>query len=406
MYRDVMPPAAGGPIKNASQMMESEGVIATLFYRLATDPRLQQVYREPAFYEGFLQPDEVAILRDRGPSAVIEPAANVYLKMFDVMHRSFTWGDWPALAFVSAYVRQFPDEAPAVYDVFLDVTRGVTVDRAAPTRQIETGYLTGLRDRLLSGALAIDAAQPPPLWMTSPGIEFGLGIFRYFPVPSSFTLDLNAADDANLRSVPHVSGALAAAIIRAREAKGGFDSVNALSSVSGMTPDLLAEFRTMKSRMDERLSTPRTGGGDAGWFSRLLVPLLRGSYYAAGAWQVGQALALAGGAFALVAWIVGVLVPGIRVGAQAPARRWWRRVLRAFARGVLAATLPCLASAALYGWDVMPTPTIMAALGVVLGGLTAVGLIAVRRLGIDNHLAVARVILATTAAAAVMGFMY
>ena len=405
MYRDVMPPTPGGALKNASQMMESEGVIATLFYRLATDRRLQQSYREPAFYEGFLEPDEIAGLRDQGPSAVIEPAANVYLKMFDVMHRSFTWGNWPALAFVSAYARRFPDEAPAVYDIFLDVTRGVTVDRAAAARHRDAGYLAGLRDGLLAGDLAIDAAQPPPLWLESPGLEFGLGLFRYFPVPSSFTLDLNAADEADLRSVPHVSAALAGAVIRAREAKGGFAGVNDLSSVNGMTPDLLAEFRAMSTRMEERLSKPRTGGGDAGWFSRLLVPLLRGSYYAAGAWQVGKALSLAGAAFALIAWLIGVLLPSSRVGAPAP-RRWWRRALRAFARGVLAAILPCLASAALYAWDVMPTPGVMAAIGVLLGALAAVGLLAARQLGLADRLAMARVVVATTVAAAVMGLMY
>lgn len=406
MYRDVMPPGPGGALENASQMMASEGVIATLFYRLASDERLKNAYREAAFYEAFLQPDQVAELHRLGPQAVVSAAENIYLKMFDVMHRSFTWGNWPAIAFVSAYAKQFPGEASAVYDVFLDVTRGVTVDRAAHTRHVEPGYLAGLRDRLLAGEITIDAAQARPLWMVSPGMTFGMGIFRYFAVPSPFTFDLNAADVADLRSVSHVSAPVAEAIVLARESRRAFSSVDDLASVNGMTPDLLAQFRTMSRRMEERLAKPRTGGGDADWFSRLMVPLLRGSYYAAGAWQFGLALALGGTAFGLTGWVIGLLLPASRFGLPVSGRRWWRHAVRGFSLGVLAAIVPCLASVALYAWDVMPTPGNMTGLGVFLGTLVALGLLATRRLNMGNRLGIARVVLATTAASAVMGMMY
>ena len=55
-------------------------------------------------------------------SAVVSPIENVYLKLFEVMHRSFAWGDWPAIGLVQGYASRFPDEAGAIYDVFLDVT--------------------------------------------------------------------------------------------------------------------------------------------------------------------------------------------------------------------------------------------------------------------------------------------
>jgi hypothetical protein len=387
-------------------MMESEGVVATLFYRLATDQRLKTTYREAAFYEPFLPAAERETLARLGPPRLIPPDENVYLKIFDVMHRSFKWGDWPAIEFVTAYARRFPDEATAVYDDFLDVTRGVTVEQDAATRQTEPGYLAALRNRLVAGEITIDANQGRPLWMVTPSMSFGMGVFRYFLVPSPFTFDLNAADVADLRSVPGVSAALAEAIVRARRSRGAFASVDDLASVNGMTPDLVTQFKTMSRRMEERLAQPRTGGKDAGWFKDLLVPMLRGSYYAAGAWQFGQAIALAGAAFGLVAWLFGVLFPGAVPGAPASGRRLWRRIARAFGRGMLAATIPCLASVVLYFLDILPTAGNMIALGVFLGGAVALALVAARRVGPGNQIALVRIVLATTAASAVIGMMY
>lgn len=406
LYRDVMPPTPDGPLKNASQMLSSEGVIATLFYRIASDPRLREAYREPAFYEPFLRPDELPVLRTSGPRRVIPPAENVYLKVFDVLHRSFAWGDWPALAFVSAYARQYPDEAPAVYDVFLDVTRGVTVDRAARIRHAEPGFLPALRDRLVSGAVAIDGAQPRPIWMISPSVTFGMGVFRYFLVPSSPTFDLNAADEADLRAVPSVSASLAGAIVRAREARGGFGAVDDLAEVGGMTPDLLAGFKSMAGRMAALRSRPREVRGGPGWLAGWLVPLLRGTYYAAGAWQAGKALVAAGAAFAAVYWLIGTVLPGSTSATPAVARRRWRRMLRRLAGGMAVAVLPGLVSIAVYSRDILPTPIVMAVAGIGLGIVVLLVSAASRRQRLSDHLASARVIAATVAASGVMGAMY
>jgi len=406
MYRDIVPPAPAGALKNGPEMMETEGVIATLFYRLASDERLKTTYREAAFYEPFVQPGQADDLRRVGPQGVILPAENIYLKMFDVMHRSFKWGDWPAIEFVKAYAAQFPDEAAAVYDAFLDVTRGVTVERAALTRQSEPGYLAALRDRLLSGEVAIDANQGRPIWMVSPSMTFGMGVFRYFLAPGSITFDLNSADVGDLRDVPGISASLAAAIVESRESRGAFASVDDLAGIPGITPELLSRFKAMATRMTEQMARPRTGGGDPGWLKDLLVPLLRGSYYAAGAWQFGVALVLAGAAFGLTSWLIGALVPGALFGTTVPVRRWWRRSARGLARGMLAVSIPCLASVGLYARDILPSPAIMGALGLLFGVLVVLAPGAARRLSLNSRLAMARVVIATTAASAVMGLMY
>jgi hypothetical protein len=406
MYRDVMPPAPDGQLKNGPQMMESEGVVGALFYRLATDDRLRNAYRETAFYEQFLPADLAPDLAHGGPRAFFPPAENIYLKLFDVMHRSFTWGPWPALDLVKAYVKQFPDEAPAVYDIFLDVTRGVTVDRAARARHLEPGYLDGLRRRLLAGDVGLDAAQGPPLWMVCPRMTFGMGLFRYFVIPNSFTFDLNAADVADLRSVPGVSAALAEAIVRTRDARGTFDRIEDLVAVPGMTPDLLARFTSMATRMQERLGRGRRQGSDPAWVKSLLAPVLRGSYYAAAAWQYGEAATLSGAAFGLTMWVLGLFGPRRVTAGSAPRRRWWRRAARAVAVGLGAASGPCIASAWLYGMNVMPSLLNMAGVGVAWGIGIAALLTLSGRLPRGNALAFARVALALFVASSVVGLTY
>ena len=248
MYRDVIAPSPGGPLKNASQMLSSEAVIASLFYRLVSDGRLRDSHREPSFYRPFLGTEQPASLA---------PGENVYLKLFDVLHHGFEWNDAPAISFVSAWASRFPEDAPALYDVFLGVTGGITVERGAAGAPGDAGYLAGLRDRVLAGTARLDGNLGRPLWLVSPGMTFGMGLYRYVPLPQNFTLDLNAADVADLRAVPGVSSALATAIVRERDARGAFASVADLSAIPGMTPELVGKFEAGFNRMEDRFRRAR-----------------------------------------------------------------------------------------------------------------------------------------------------
>lgn len=409
MFRDVVPPSPDGAIRNGVQMMESEGVVATLFYRLASDERLRSAYREASFYESFLDEARAAQLRTAGVQAVIGPDENVYLKMFDVMHRSFRWGDWPAIELVRGYASRFPDEAAAVYDVFLDVTRGVTVQGAGGARRVGPADLEAMRDRLVAGRLTLEAGLGKAIWMVSPSMTFGMGLFRYFPMPSSHRFDLNAADIGDLRSVPGVSASLANAIIRARDGRGSFSSVNDLAGVPGMSPELLATFQAMAARMRQQLERAQPRGSDPGWVKNLMVPALRGSYYAAAAWQYGVALVLAGTAFAAIGWLFGarrsVARPTAESGRWRRARRAIGSCVRAGFRGMLPAAIPLAASVALYRLDVLPTGTTMAAVGAGIG-LAAALAIAAFRPASRGWPAAARVTCAFVAASALIGLLY
>jgi len=414
MFRDVMPPAIDGALKNGPEMMASEGVMATLFHRLASDARLRGVYREPAFYAPFLLTGEAAPGASDDVRKVIPPAENVYLKLFDVFHRHFAWGEWPAIELVRGYAARFPDEAGAIYDVFLDVTRGVTVEQAAFTRHAEPGYLAGLRDRLIAGQVRIDSNLGPALWIVLPGVEFGMGLFRYFAVPTSITFDLNAADVTDLLSVSDVSPALAAAIARERDGHGAYANVEALTRVPGMTPGVLGQFRDMRSRMEARMKRTSVRRSDAGFMKDYLAFIVKGSYYLAGAWQFGRALVVAGLGVLLV-WIAFGRRAGATPGkptSPVPRRAWWRRSLRALrramrplGRGMAAAAVPCLISVAMYAKGVFPSVGNMALAGVAWGAAIAVVLI-VKQQRSSRFMNAARLGVGAIVASLIIGAMY
>ena len=214
----------------------------------------------------------------------------------------------------------------------------------------------------------------PALWVVVPGTEFGMGLFRYFIVPTSITFDLNAADLADLLSVPDLSPALASAIVRDRDEHGSFASVDMLARVPGMTAGLLGQFRDMRSRMEARMKRTNDRRTDSGFMKDYLALVLKGSYYVAAAWQLGRALVLSGLGVLLVwrllGWWTGM--PG-RQQASGPRRRWWRRAVRAMGRGIAAAVVPCIISVGLYAAGVLPTVGIMAIAGAACAAVIAVG---------------------------------
>jgi hypothetical protein len=299
--------------------------------------------------------------------------------------------------------------------VFLDVTRGVTVDRAAAARHRESGYLASLRDRLLAGDARIDGNLGPALWLNSTTMTFTLGVYRYFLVPSPFTFDLNAAEAPDLLAVPGVSAGLASAIVRERDVRGHFERVDELSAVPGMTPELATKFRSMFDRMQARLNRSEPRRADSGWFRNIMVPVLRASYYVAAAWQFGLALLLAGLAFALSRWAAGRALVGA-ASASRPGRpdtsepaRWrerLRRARRALWLGLAAAVPPCLLSVAFYSLGVLPSAANMAPVGLALGTSSVLARVLLRRPLAASPAAVVRGLVPITVASAVIGLMY
>jgi hypothetical protein len=255
-------------LKNAQQMMASEGVVATLFYRIVNDERLRRHYREPAFYKPFL-PAEASV---RAPQEVISPYENINLKIFAAMRAmagetNDTYRPW-MLALVKAYARLFPDEARAMDAIFLATTRGVTAseeaaaafERAAADggrgeieafRQSSKRAVTLLRsliDQVAQDKLAIDGNLGPELWLLNSQFKIAPALWqqeRTLPL----SLNLNTAGETELMSLPGVDLALARRIVAARRARGFFRDLDELEREAGVPRDLIKSLEAMKAQM-------------------------------------------------------------------------------------------------------------------------------------------------------------
>jgi DNA uptake protein ComE-like DNA-binding protein len=266
LYQAIIPPDSSGTFRNGPQMLANEGLISALFYQLVNDPRLQQTYRQSDFYEPFLPPRHNVDWSQTSPREVFSPMENVYLKLFRVFARHVRLdgdplGESPTTQMVKGYAMDYPDEAEVLYDVFLEVTQGVTVEpqalqmaqnRAAgglPSADHQA-YLGDLRQRLLAGQVKVDSALGPQIWLRNLDTQVGiwlLDVYRSLPTPYHF--NLNAATVVDLRTVPGVDALLARQIVQVRDERGGFNTLEDLAGIPGMTPEVLDRFRSMERAM-------------------------------------------------------------------------------------------------------------------------------------------------------------
>jgi hypothetical protein len=260
-------------LRNGQQMMASEGVIATIFYRIVNDKALREHYRDPAFYRPFLGREIPAEqLRQ-----AVSPYENVNLKLFTAMRKAakeIAAGVPPAIAVVNCYAAEFPHESSEIYKVFLETTRGATASQelaesfertaAAGRRGDVEAFRTDSRaafallksttERVARGELALDANLGPQIWMENPDFKIAPAIWnddRTLPL----TMNLNAATTIDLLTIPGVDLPTARKIAAARRARGYFSSLDDLNAVAA--PALVEKFRAMADEMKTAPSTPR-----------------------------------------------------------------------------------------------------------------------------------------------------
>jgi hypothetical protein len=256
-------------LKNAQEMMASEGVIATLFYRLVNRESLRNKYYEPAFYRQFL---EANAGRGADPQKEISPYENINLKLFAAMRQIAPQADDPsrplAIMLIEAYAKLFPEEAKTAYDLFLSTTYGVTVsqeaavafERAAVTGQVGDidsfrqdsraafSLLDQLTNRVAKGSLPLDANLGPELWLLNGDFMIARAVWeRERTLPLS--IDLNTASEAELMTLPGVASALAARIVATRHSRGYFRSLDEVGLIEGVSPVLVQTMMGMAEKM-------------------------------------------------------------------------------------------------------------------------------------------------------------
>ncbi len=258
-------------LKNAQEMMASEGVIATLFYRFVNRESLRNEYREPAFYRQFL---EETTEKGVDPQKEISPYENVNLKLFAAMRQIAPQaGDASrplAIMLIEAYAKLFPEEAKIAYDLFVSTTYGVTVsqeaaiafERAVVTGQVgdidsfrqdsRTAFslLDQITNRAAEGSLPLDANLGPELWLLNDDFMIAPAVWqRERTLPLS--INLNTASEAELMTLPDVDSALAARIVAIRHSRGYFRSLDEVGLVEGVSPLLVQTMMEMAEKMSK-----------------------------------------------------------------------------------------------------------------------------------------------------------
>ena len=216
-------------LKNGAQVIASEGLIASFFYRVM---RCDALLNTPL----------PAALRAAFPDATCAQEALLLKELWAFSHVRMDSAHL-LTDFVAAYGACFPQEREAMLRVFSEVTELVTVSRDAPAvfgslyRIGRQGDVTAFKealsranafkkqtmDGLLSGALALDGAISPALWVE--------GDKRIRPIPwdvqclEPLRFDANTAAAVDFFSLNGLTLAQCRALEAQRNRQGGFASM-------------------------------------------------------------------------------------------------------------------------------------------------------------------------------------
>ncbi len=203
LYQSVVPGAPTDPRKPASVMLSSEGVVAHLFWRFASDSALQRRLLDEQTCAAFgVTPTDLS------------PLENVYLKLFVTLSegRPSTTAD-----LLRAYLQRFPQDA-------------ADVERVA-------------REALLGQ----DLPAAPEIWLANGELMTGTSLFDQFrALPRRHTFDANAASEFDWLTVPGVTNGVATRLL----ANAPYNRIDDVLAVPGLGSDLKNRIVSMAKDMD------------------------------------------------------------------------------------------------------------------------------------------------------------
>lgn len=226
-------------LKNGHQMLASEGVIATIFYRIVTDKILQQNCINSNFCDDFTLEEK------NGP---FTPFENVYLKILYLFNKylgsNFDNSRSPMIILLKGWMETFPKDKERVVAILLQTTHGKTATNVMSNIAEEIAYLgqTGdiegfienlqlynksleeLKRKILSGELKIDENVGPEIWIYNENFLVPDNIFtkkRNKPL----AMNLNSATPIYFEIIPHITKEMAEKIVNIRDKYGPFESI-------------------------------------------------------------------------------------------------------------------------------------------------------------------------------------
>jgi DNA uptake protein ComE-like DNA-binding protein len=234
-------------VRSLEQMVASEGVIATLFYRLATapspngpsgiagDPVLPDPARYAAMFEAFARVTE--------DKARTTPCVLVFLEaLLERADRS----ERARIARIAMEVFHYTlvvRDAPAFYSELHAI--GHHIDKAAFLKRVAArkDELQAAVRKLSDEPALLRTAAAPELWVTHARVLLDLPRLGIAKRPLVF--DLNAAPIELLMTLPDVGYTEALAIDEVRRARG-LRSVDDLATVRGIQTSTVQAVRTMQ----------------------------------------------------------------------------------------------------------------------------------------------------------------
>lgn len=217
-------------VKNGSQILASEGAMASVFYQIYNHPTFQNRYLPEEFYQQFGVSKEV-----------VNPVENLYLKIFYALAQPNPTDRFPMIHFVESYGECFPEEKEELFTLFLEMTHYTTVSHEAAAlfgenyRRGRRGLIEPYKDilqlvidfkkevtqQVINGERPLDGALYPPLWVKNPDCVIT-------PVPwvldyhVEYELDLNTATVIDYLSFEGIDLEMGKKIVQDRTERKGF----------------------------------------------------------------------------------------------------------------------------------------------------------------------------------------
>jgi hypothetical protein len=219
-------------IKNGSQMMASEGVIASFFYYFYKDEFFKNQYQDELFYQPF-----------GTQKAALDAISNHYLKILFALSKIDLTKETLMVDFVMTYANAFPNEKEIIFELFLRITHFATVDEAYISK-FENLYLTGKQgnpDAFKEALMSVRTFRKETLSkiienpeMLKNGLYQSIWITtnQYIkPVPwddkmSVYKIDINTATAIDLLALPHMDILTAEKGVSLRKSLKGFESLD------------------------------------------------------------------------------------------------------------------------------------------------------------------------------------
>lgn len=219
-------------LKNGSQMMASEGVIASIFYHIYADDMFKDTYQNDVFYTAFSV-----------GSNHIDSICNLLLKIIYAMSKVDLTKPSLMTDFICSYGECFPTEKEGLYNLFCKITHFATVSNEARElfgevyrvgrlgiisqytdifNERRNPLVVDLRGKLFANEIFLNTAVLPEIWV------YGNKHIPPTPWEPEMTvplcININTATEIDFMAIDGVDLTTACKLVAERDRYGGFAS--------------------------------------------------------------------------------------------------------------------------------------------------------------------------------------